>query len=701
MALVPGSGAIITPVFNSNLGVDSVVVNDGGLGYDPEQPPNLSILNCGIPLRDAVLKPVISNGKIVSVKVLDSGEGYDPLRVQLTADVPEGETPPDLADTKIYLREDGSINYIQVTKNGDGYFYDVDAEILGGGGSNAAVKAVSKTVTGLSILNSGRGYETPPFLSVTGGGGSGASGAAEIDVRGIVSPNITISNPGQFYVDAPYILFTGGGGVGAKGKAVVNQGELVDIVVTDPGYGYTSSPNVVFARKVKLKRKSRNRQSYNLQFYNLSGLTRDIGRSDTTIYLSSTTPYPGSGVVLLEKELIRYTSKDANRLTGCTRGLNFRYDQRVLLDALQNDPSTGVSTYQFNIGDRIIRTQEFATSKIAVVYDWRPETRELFVVFQIDELAFIDAGSPGDRSPIVFDAGIADSSSSSELPHVLVDEEGSVVYRLTTPLSLFNDKAFRDTDELDGDGNGLPDLINDGTTFESQINLDGGNQATLYGIEETLGGTNTTLLAPGDQIRDSTVPFKTATIVDAGSLNEGVEHFSIMEITMDMRNPDNYNSIPFIAGETVTGVESLIEATVVSWDSANHILKVNNPVPYDTSDPGIGFLNEFSTNSTVVDVRMLQTGNGYLTEPDVEISPSIVNATATAELTADQVTIVTVNNGGYGYTSEPEIEFTSGSGSGAVGQGILGGEKLSGENGASWRILSIEYLTEVRNDTFA
>jgi hypothetical protein len=272
---------------------------------------------------------------------------------------------------------------------------------------------------------------------------------------------------------------------------------------------------------------------------------------------------------------------------------------------------------------------------------------------------------------------------------------------LTTPLSLFNDKAFRDTDELDGDGNGLPDLINDGTTFESQINLDGGNQATLYGIEETLGGTNTTLLAPGDQIRDSTVPFKTATIVDAGSLNEGVEHFSIMEITMDMRNPDNYNSIPFIAGETVTGVESLIEATVVSWDSANHILKVNNPVPYDTSDPGIGFLNEFSTNSTVVDVRMLQTGNGYLTEPDVEISPSIVNATATAELTADQVTIVTVNNGGYGYTSEPEIEFTSGSGSGAVGQGILGGEKLSGENGASWRILSIEYLTEVRNDTFA
>ena len=701
MALVPGSGAIITPVFNDNLGVDSVVVNDGGLGYDPEQPPNLSILNCGIPLRDAVLKPVISNGRIVAVKVLDSGEGYDPLRMKLTADLPEGEDSPDPANTKIYLRNDGSINYIQVTKNGDGYFYDVDAEILGGGGSNAVVKAVSKVVTGLSVLNPGRGYETPPFLSITGGNGSGASGAAEIDSKGVVSTNITISNPGQFYVDAPYILFTGGGGSGAKGKAIVNQGGLVDIIVTDPGYGYTSSPNIVFARKVKLKRKSRNRQSYNLQFYNLSGLTRDIGTSDTTIYLSSTTPYPGSGIVLLEKELIRYTSKDANRLSGCTRGLNFRYDQRVILDSLQNNPDTGFSTYNFSVGDRIIRSQETATSKIAVVYDWRPETRELFVVFRVDELAFIDAGSPGDTSPVVFDAGIADSSNISELPHEIIDQEGSLIYQLTVPLAVRIDKAFRDTDELDGDGNGLPDLINTGTSFENQINLDGGIQSTLYGIEETVGGTNTTLFSSGDQIKDSTIPFKTATIVDAGQLDEGVEHFSIMEIKMDMRNPDNYNSIPFIAGETVTGVESLIEATVVSWDSTNHILKVNNPVPYDTGDPQIGFLNEFSTNSTIVDVRMLETGNGYLTEPDVEISPSIVTATATADLTADQVTSITMDKGGYGYTSEPEIGFISGSGSGAVGQGILGGEKLSGENGASWRILSIEYLTEVRNDTFA
>ena len=519
-------------------------------------------------------------------------------------------------------------------------------------------------------------------------------------MKGVVSSNVTISNPGQFYLDAPYVLFTGGGGIGARGKVIVNQGQITDIVVTDPGSGYTAPPSIVFARQVKLKRKSRNRQSYNLEVYNLSGITKNIGRADTSIYLSTTNSYPGSGVVLLEKELIRYTGKDSNRLTGCTRGLNFRYDQRVVLDNAQNDPETGISAYEFNIGDRIIRTQESASSKIAVVYDWIPQTRELFVVFRIDELAFIDAGTPGEKSAVVFDGGIADSSSTFELPHIIIDSEGSVIYQLTEPPSILLDKAFEDDNELDGAGDGYPDLVNTGTTYNNQINLDAGNSSTLYGIEETVGGTNTTLFVAGDTIKDSSVPFKTPTVTDAGLLNEGVEHSAFIQITMDMRNPNNYNGIDFIPGEVVTGVDSLIEATVVSWDPTNKILVVNNPVPYDTGDPEIGFIYEFSSNSTITDIRILDSGNSYTTPITVNIPSAIVNASATAQLTADQITNITVDVGGYGYTSAPEITFTSGSGSGAIVQSILGGEKISGGNGGLWRILSVDYLTRVRNDKF-
>lgn len=702
MAIVPGSGAIITPVFNyQTLGIDSVIIEDGGSGYDPNQPPQLNILNCGTPTRAAILSPVIQNGRIVAVKVLDSGAGYDPLRVEFTPNVPLGEPAPSEASATVFLKENGEIDYVRMIKTGDGYFYDTIAEIKGGGGVGAEAKAISKTVTGLSILNTGRNYETPPFLSITGGGGSGASGAAEIDARGIVSPDVNITNPGQFYLEEPYVLFIGGGGTGAKGKAVVSQGEIVDIVVTDPGNGYTSPPTITFAKSVKLKRVSRNRQSYNLSLYNLTGITKNIGRSDTSIYVSSTAAYPGSGVILLEKELIRYTGKDANRFTGCTRGINFRYDQRIILDTIQNDPETGISGYEFNIGDRIIRTLESASNKVAVVYDWIPSTRELFVVFKVDELAFIDAGTPGEKSAVVFDAGLSDSSNAFELPHTVIDLEGGVIYRLTEPPSVLLDKAFEDDDELDGDGDGYPDLINTGTTFENQISLDGGNASTLYGIEETVGGTNTTLFVAGDQVKDSSSPFKIATILDAGNLDEGVEHEAFMEIIMDVSNSSYYNNIDYVVGETVTGIDSLIQATVVSWNNSTHTLVVKDPVPYDTGNPLYGLLYEFSKNSTIVDIRIMDPGQGYTTTaPTVNIPTSVVSATATATLTADQVTNISIGIGGYGYTSPPTITFTGGTGTGVVGQAILGGEKLSGINGASWRIKEINYLTRIRNDTF-
>ena len=82
---VPGSGAVITPVFNSIFGVREVYVEDGGSGYDPNDPPRLRITNSGTPIRDAVLRPVIegTNGEITAVEILDPGEGYDPLRLEI------------------------------------------------------------------------------------------------------------------------------------------------------------------------------------------------------------------------------------------------------------------------------------------------------------------------------------------------------------------------------------------------------------------------------------------------------------------------------------------------------------------------------------------------------------------------------------------------------------------------------------------
>ena len=89
---VPGSGAIIEPIFNDQFGVRAVKVLDGGQEYDSSDPPRLTISGCGTPVEEAVLYPIIDDvsGRIVHVRVLESGKGYDPLRLSI---VPEQDTP--------------------------------------------------------------------------------------------------------------------------------------------------------------------------------------------------------------------------------------------------------------------------------------------------------------------------------------------------------------------------------------------------------------------------------------------------------------------------------------------------------------------------------------------------------------------------------------------------------------------------------
>ena len=89
---IPGSGAVIKPIFNEVYGVRAVKVLDGGEGYTSSDPPRLTVTGCGTPVQEALLYPIIDDdsSRIIHVRVLESGSGYDPLRLSI---VPEQETP--------------------------------------------------------------------------------------------------------------------------------------------------------------------------------------------------------------------------------------------------------------------------------------------------------------------------------------------------------------------------------------------------------------------------------------------------------------------------------------------------------------------------------------------------------------------------------------------------------------------------------
>ena len=569
---VPGSGASIRPVFNSVYGVKDVIVTAPGSGYSAADPPKLTIGNCGTPIRDAVLAANIAdNGEILSVDVIDPGEGYNPLRLLIESD----EDNIVQADANIILNEQdivdqqgnilapaGSINYIQVTRPGDGYF-SATARLEGGGGSGAELVPTVGQVTGLSVENNGRSYTAEDItLVISGGGGQNATGVCEVNQFGTVE-SITISNPGEFFETPPLIQLIGGGGSGAQAEAEINLGKITAINILNPGGGYTSPPSVIFTRDTNLIRTQRNRTSLVSAFFEITALIRNATATDSTLYVETTDAFPGSGKFQIGREIVRYTGKTPISFTGCDRGINFRYDQRVLLDNLADDPTTGISGYQFTVSDRIRRVQEDKTNKVAIVYDWRPETRELFLIFQVDELAFIDGGRSNERTAVIqFIGGTASSTETGEAPHVLIDDETSSIVTFESPLGVLEGKRFEDDDELQGAGDGIPDLVNTGTDYENEINLDGGIASSLYGIEETVGGQNTTLFQTADQLYDSSLVPLTASVQQAGALDDGIEHTSLS--TIKLRNVQN----AYTVGETVTGSTTGVTAIVAEAQSA-------------------------------------------------------------------------------------------------------------------------------------
>jgi hypothetical protein len=564
-------------MFNSVYGVREVYVTASGSGYDANDPPRLRIGNCGTPIREAVLRPVIAGvaGEIIAVEVLDPGEGYDPLRLKI-----EDENSNGYATGNVYLKGDGGIDFIQMTGFGDNYF-DSSAVIEGGGGSGAELVPITGLLTGLSIQQQGRNYtEEDVNIIISGGGGQGATGVASVNQFGEVS-SISLTNAGEFFETPPLIQIIGGGGSGASAEAFIDLGVITNIDLISGGGGYQGTPSVIFTRDTDLIRTARNRQSLNSVLYNLSGILTNVDSNDTVVNIETTDPYPGSGKFLIGREVVRYTGKTATSFTGCDRGVNFRFDQKVTLDSLQDDANTGITQYDFSVTDKVRRVVESSNNRVAIVYDWDPTTRALYLTFQVDELAFIDGGRSGEKSQIIaFVGGTSGSSGTGVAPHVLVEQEGVDIVAFTNPLSLILNRKFEDDDELNGVGDGIIDLVNTSTEYENQINLDGGIASSKYGIEETLGGQNTTLFQVGDQIYDGNATPLTATIQAAGELGDGDTHTSTASIVITYNTTTLFN-IPEVVEGLSSGLTATTTSRVTGPKSGQFTLTVENIVAND------------------------------------------------------------------------------------------------------------------------
>ena len=156
------------------------------------------------------------------------------------------------------------------------------------------------------------------------------------------------------------------------------------------------------------------------------------------------------------------------------------------------------------------------------------------------------------------------------------------------PLSLILNRRFEDDDEeyTDSEGNqqfgdGIIDLVNTATEYENQICLDGGIASSKYGIEETLGGQNTTLFQAGDQIYDGNANSLVATIQSAGALGDGDTHTSTASLIVEYINSNTFTSDEGIQGQTsnMTATSSgIVEGPLIGSNEDLHTLTIKDIV---------------------------------------------------------------------------------------------------------------------------
>ena len=260
--------------------------------------------------------------------------------------------------------------------------------------------------------------------------------------------------------------------------------------------------------------------------------------------MTSTAGYATSGELYLNREKLSYSGKTATTFTGLQRGINFRYDQRVVVDNSQ--------TYNFEINDIINRSGSTAISKVSRVYDWRPSTRELLIIFEVDELAEIDAGRPLEpTSSVRFNGGVQTGCQQ-------FNNSGGCILSYPAQGPGAAHIANPDTGAVD----------NTGTLYDNQIALDGGAPDTLYGLEAQTQGVNTTLLTVNEVITDS--DGRQSVVTDAGGLGEGVPHEGEVEVVLS----SGAASASFAVGATFS--DGTASGEVKSWDQATRTVVVEN-----------------------------------------------------------------------------------------------------------------------------
>ncbi len=242
-----GSQATATAVLGNGV-LGGITLTNGGQGYTA--PPVAKLIQNGgvVPEAEARISVTVANGRVTGLTIASAGAGYDPsatYSIQISTKI--------LAATfsATVNPNSGQIEFVRITNPGAGYVIApvVEFEVPNGvgSGSGAAATAVitDGRVSAITIDDPGIGYYVAPTVklvvpshNLTAVGYCNVTAEGYINSVSLVGAGLT---RGQGYVEIPDVTFypsVPGMGEGATGIAIVQNGQVIDIKMTNKGQGY-------------------------------------------------------------------------------------------------------------------------------------------------------------------------------------------------------------------------------------------------------------------------------------------------------------------------------------------------------------------------------------------------------------------------------------------------------------------------------
>jgi hypothetical protein len=152
---------------------------------------------------------------------------------------------------------DTGLEYIDDNVEKEGYIQTLSM-VESSSPASAIANIVNGGVRFITVTNRGSGYKSIPAVNISNSPtqGGNASGIATM-IGGIVDicepdanllrvQGVQISNPGYGYTESPKVVFVGGGGKGAEAVAVIGDGVVGIITITNGGSGYVNPPIITF-----------------------------------------------------------------------------------------------------------------------------------------------------------------------------------------------------------------------------------------------------------------------------------------------------------------------------------------------------------------------------------------------------------------------------------------------------------------------